>query len=180
MSPPISSPPISLRPASPAPRIAAGFAIILSALAAGPTLAAGPARAPDAALVTPSDATPLKIVTAVSTHAFQVEVRDTPEGREVGLMHRRSMPEDHGMLFDFGEEAPVAMWMKNTLIPLDMVFIRADGTIARVARQTEPMSTRIIASGEPVRYVLELNGGVTDKLGIQPGDRVKHPSIAGK
>ena len=84
------------------------------------------------------------------------------------------------LCFASESEGADAMWMKNTLIPLDMVFIRADGTIARVARQTEPMSTRIIASGEPVRYVLELNGGVTEKLGIQPGDRVKHPAIAGK
>ncbi|MGV2978872.1 DUF192 domain-containing protein [Camelimonas sp. ID_303_24] len=165
--------------ASGARRLLAALTIALSALTALPALA-GSGQGPAAALVTPVDATPLKIITAVTTQAFQVEVRDTPEGREVGLMHRRSMPEAQGMLFDFERDAPVAMWMKNTLIPLDMVFIRADGTIARVARQTEPMSTRIIASGEPVRYVLELNGGVTEKLGIQPGDRVKHPAIAGK
>jgi len=173
--------PPRLQPAAKRTRcVLAALAIALYALSGPPAQAAGSSQGPAAALVTPVDATPLRIVTAVATHAFKVEVRDTPEGREVGLMHRRSMPEDHGMLFDFEREAPVAMWMKNTLIPLDMVFIRADGSIARVARQTEPMSTRIIASDEPVRYVLELNAGVTDNLGIRSGDRVKHPSIADK
>lgn len=140
-------------------------------------LASGANQGPSAAYETPAHATPLKIVTPVTTYNFQVEVRDTPQGREVGLMHRRSMPENHGMLFDFEREAPVAMWMRNTLIPLDMLFIRADGTVARVAQRTEPMSTRIIPSGEPIRYVLELNGGVTEKLGIGLGDRVRHPSL---
>ena len=82
---------------------------------------------------------------------------------------------DQGMLFDFGRIEPVAMWMQNTYLPLDMLFIRADGTIARIAANTEPLSTRTIPSGEPVLAVLELNAGTAAKLGIKPGDRVEHP-----
>jgi len=78
------------------------------------------------------------------------------------------------MLFDFKAPGPVAMWMKNTYIPLDMVFIRQDGTIARIAEDTEPHSTRTIASGEDVIAVLELNAGATARAGIKPGDRVQH------
>ena len=84
------------------------------------------------------------------------------------------MAADHAMLFDFWRFFPVTMWMKNTYLPLDMVFIRADGTIARVAADTEPLSTAIISSGEPVLGVLELNAGTAAKLGIRPGDRVEH------
>jgi uncharacterized membrane protein (UPF0127 family) len=78
------------------------------------------------------------------------------------------------MLFDFGGSEPVAMWMQNTYIPLDMLFIRADGTVARIAENTAPLSTRTIPSGEPVLSVLEINGGVSRQLGIKPGDKVEH------
>lgn len=148
-------------------------------VANGPAAANGPGRAPGAALVTPVDAAPLKIVTASGTHAFAVEVRDTPEGRAVGLMHRPAMPEGQGMLFDFEQTMPIDMWMKNTLLPLDMIFIRPDGGIASIAAHTKPLSTRIIPSGEPVRYVLELNAGAAERIGARPGDRVAHPLIAG-
>lgn len=118
---------------------------------------------------------PLTIVSASGRHAFQVEVMRTPETRARGLMHRNSMPADHGMLFDFARVEPVAMWMQNTYIPLDMLFIRADGTVARIAQRTEPLSTRTIPSGEPVLSVLEINGGIAEKLGIKAGDKVEHP-----
>ncbi|MBE7244272.1 hypothetical protein MHIMP23_15190 [Methylobacterium hispanicum] len=95
--------------------------------------------------------------------------------RARGLMFRRSMAPNHGMLFDFERVEPVAMWMKNTYLPLDMLFIRADGTVARVAADTEPLSTATILSGEPVLAVLELNAGTAARLGIRPGDRVDHP-----
>ncbi len=108
-------------------------------------------------------------------HKFQVEVANNDETRQKGLMFRESMPFNHGMLFDFQRSIPVAMWMKNTYISLDMLFIRADGTIARIAENTKPLSTEVIPSGEPVLSVLELVGGVTKKLGIKPGDRVEHP-----
>ncbi len=117
---------------------------------------------------------PLGIVSKNGRHAFDVEVMRTDADRARGLMYRRTMAADHGMLFDFERVLPVTMWMKNTYLPLDMVFIRADGTIARVAADTEPLSTAIISSGEPVLGVLELNAGTAAKLGIRPGDRVEH------
>lgn len=118
---------------------------------------------------------PLTIVSDGERHAFEVEIADTPQARAQGLMFRRSMPSDRGMLFDFGRVDMVSMWMRNTYIPLDMLFIRADGVIARIARDTEPLSERSITSGEPVLSVLELNAGVTERLGVEPGDRVEHP-----
>lgn len=118
---------------------------------------------------------PLAIVTSSGRHAFQVEVMRTPEQRARGLMHRQFMPADRGMLFDFERTEPVAMWMQNTFISLDMLFIRADGTVARIAADTEPLSTRTISSGEPVLGVLELNAGTAARLGIHPGDKVEHP-----
>lgn len=118
---------------------------------------------------------PLVIVSGDQRHAFEVELAATPQERAQGLMFRRSMPVDRGMLFDFGRVDMVSMWMRNTYIPLDMLFIRADGSIARIARDTEPLSERSITSGEPVLSVLELNAGVTARLGIEPGDRVEHP-----
>ena len=122
----------------------------------------------------------LTIRSSSGVHAFEVEVARTAEDRARGLMHRRYMPADRGMLFDFGVDGPVAMWMKDTFIPLDMLFIRKDGTIARIAENTEPHSTRTIASGEDVRSVLELNGGVSAKLGIKSGDAVLHPLFGKK
>jgi len=106
---------------------------------------------------------------------FRVEVARNDADRAQGLMFRRSMPADQGMLFDFGRVEPVSMWMQNTYLPLDMLFIRADGTIARIAANTEPLSTRTISSGEPVLSVLELNAGTAARLGIKAGDRVEHP-----
>ncbi|WP_375407814.1 DUF192 domain-containing protein [uncultured Methylobacterium sp.] len=118
---------------------------------------------------------PLTIAAAGGKHAFSVEVMRDDEARARGLMFRRSMPSDHGMLFDFEQVAPVAMWMKNTYLSLDMLFIRPDGTIARIAADTEPQSTRVIPSGEPVLAVLELNAGTAARLGLKAGDRVEHP-----
>jgi uncharacterized membrane protein (UPF0127 family) len=118
---------------------------------------------------------PLTIVTqGGQRHAFQVEVARNDADRAQGLMYRRSMPADRGMLFDFGRVEPVAMWMQNTYLPLDMLFVRPDGTIARVAANAEPLSTRTIPSGEPVLAVLELNAGTTARLGIKAGDRLDH------
>jgi uncharacterized membrane protein (UPF0127 family) len=106
---------------------------------------------------------------------FQVEVARNDADRAQGLMYRRSMAADRGMLFDFGRVEPVSMWMQNTYLPLDMLFVRQDGTIARIAANTEPLSTRTIPSGEPVLAVLELNAGTAARLGIKPGDRIDHP-----
>jgi len=114
----------------------------------------------------------IEIASKTGVHAFEVELAITPEEKEHGLMFRRELPQGHGMLFDFGFDQPVAFWMKNTYIPLDMLFIRADGRILRIAENTEPLSERNIPSGGPVRAVLEVIGGTAKKLGIAPGDRV--------
>lgn len=118
---------------------------------------------------------PLTIASRTGRHTFQVEVMRDDAGRAQGLMFRRSMAADRGMLFDFERTEPVSMWMKNTYLPLDMLFIRADGTVARIAADTEPLSTRTISSGEPVLGVLELNAGTAARLGLHPGDKVEHP-----
>ena len=117
----------------------------------------------------------IEIVSKSGVHAFSVELASNDAERERGLMFRKELPEGTGMLFDFEREAPVAFWMHNTFIPLDMIFIRADGSILRIAENAEPLSDRLIPSGGPVRAVLEIIGGTARKLGIAPGDRVESP-----
>ena len=107
--------------------------------------------------------------------SFTVELALSAEDQARGLMFRNTLAERHGMLFDFGEEREVSMWMKNTLIPLDMIFIRADGTIHRIAENTEPLSLGIIGSRGDVKAVLEIAGGSAKTLGIAPGAKVHHP-----
>jgi uncharacterized membrane protein (UPF0127 family) len=114
----------------------------------------------------------LEIVTRSGVHPFSVEVVDTDAGRQKGLMYRKQVPEGTGMLFDFKIDAPVSFWMKNTYVPLDMIFIRNDGTIASIAENTEPLSEKLVPSAGPVRGVLEVVAGTAKKLDIQPGDRV--------
>jgi uncharacterized membrane protein (UPF0127 family) len=121
----------------------------------------------------------LEIVTKNGVHVFTVEVARTNEERQKGLMFRKELPEGRGMLFDFKPDQEVAMWMRNTYIPLDMLFINGDGTIRRIAENTEPLSERTISSGGPVRGVLEVIGGTAKKLGIAPGDKVAHPLFTG-
>ncbi len=101
----------------------------------------------------------LSITTNSDTERFIVEIADEPTEREVGLMFRVDLPQDQGMLFDFEEDRLVTMWMRNTPLSLDMVFIDRSGQVVRVARNTTPFSTAIISSGQPVRYVLEINAG---------------------
>ncbi len=117
----------------------------------------------------------MTIQTANAELTFKVEIANTPDSRATGLMHRNSLSADAGMLFDFTNSAPVAMWMKNTLIPLDMLFIRADGLIANIAERTVPGSLTPVESDGAVRGVLELNGGTSARLGIKAGDKVIHP-----
>ncbi len=114
----------------------------------------------------------IEIVSKTGVHAFSVELATTDAERERGLMFRKELPEGHGMLFDFHEDRPVAFWMHNTYIPLDMIFIRGDGRILSIAENTEPLSDRNIPSGAPVRAVLEVIAGTAHKFGIAPGDRV--------
>lgn len=124
-------------------------------------------------------ATPLVVQTKKGPATFAIEVADTPERRQVGLMYRRSLADNRGMLFDFGSDTDVSMWMKNTYIPLDMVFVRGDGIVHRVENRTTPFSEAIIGSGAPVRYVIELAAGAAAKAGIARGDRVEHALIGG-
>ena len=118
---------------------------------------------------------PLIIEASGGRFEFQIELAKTPAERARGLMFRESLADDHGMLFDFGRPQPVTMWMRNTLIPLDILFIRSDGLISRIARDAQPLSDRIVESGGPVRAVLELRGGITAERDIEPGDRIIHP-----
>jgi len=119
--------------------------------------------------------TPLTIESADVVHAFTVEIANDDEEISYGLMNRPEMDADKGMLFDFRQVRDTAMYMKNTLIPLDMIFIKEDGTIEMIARNAVPGSLRTISPGIPVRSVLEINGGKAAELGIQPGDTVIHP-----
>ena len=112
-------------------------------------------------------------------HRFTIELAATPEDRARGLMFRERMAPDHGMLFDFRRVEPVTMWMRNTVLPLDMLFIAPDGRITGIAADTVPYSEAIIPSPGPVRAVLELNAGTARRLGIRTGDRVLHPIFGG-
>jgi uncharacterized membrane protein (UPF0127 family) len=122
----------------------------------------------------------VEIVTKTGVHSFSVEVVDNDADRAKGLMHRRSLPEGTGMLFDFHREQDVSFWMQNTYIPLDMIFIRADGRIHRIAENTVPHSLEQVPSRGPVRGVLEVIAGTSRKLGIALGDRVAHPIFSGR
>lgn len=108
-------------------------------------------------------------------HSFEIEVADTPQKQAIGLMYRKQMDADHGMLFLMSREPKeTAFWMKNTYIPLDMLFIGADGRIEHIRENTVPLDLTPVPSGVPVTAVLELNGGRTAALGIAEGDRVIH------
>lgn len=123
---------------------------------------------------------PLEIVTKNGVQVFSVEMATTEKEKETGLMYRKELADGKGMLFDFNPEQEVSMWMKNTYVSLDMIFIRADGRILRIAENTEPMSTKIISSRGPARAVLEVVAGTAQKYGIRPGDRVGHPLFGSK
>jgi uncharacterized membrane protein (UPF0127 family) len=118
---------------------------------------------------------PMTIVTRDGTrHALRVEMAVRPEDQTIGMMFRTSMEPDEGMLFDWGQPRESAMWMRNTLIPLDMVFIAADGRIHRIAERAVPQSLATIESRGPVRATLELQGGSAERLNLRVGDRVEH------
>lgn len=123
---------------------------------------------------------PLEIATAGGVKVFAVELARTEQEKETGLMFRKELADGQGMLFDFAPEQPVSMWMKNTFIPLDMIFIRADGRVLRIAENTEPQSLKVIPSGGPARAVLEVIAGTARRYGIAPGDRVAHPLFSGR
>lgn len=136
-------------------------------------LAATPAFAqPQTGLPT----TEIVIQTSTGKHKFQVELATTPDQMQRGLMYRREMAAGHGMLFDYGaDQAGIAMWMKNTFIPLDMLFVKSDGSVLNFAERTVPGSLVSVPAAGPVRAVIELNGGTAARLKLKPGDKVLHP-----
>jgi uncharacterized membrane protein (UPF0127 family) len=118
---------------------------------------------------------PLEIVTKTGVKMFSVEMAVTDKERETGLMYRKELADGRGMLFDFTPEQTISMWMKNTFVSLDMIFINGDGRVLRIAEDTEPQSLKIISSGGPAKAVLEVVAGTARKYGIVPGDQVVHP-----
>jgi uncharacterized protein len=144
-------------------RVAALFLILLGFFIAAPARAADPARVEA-----------VTIQTASGSFTFQAEIADTPALRERGLMFRHKLPENRAMLFDWGNVSEVAMWMKNTYIPLDMIFITKSGSVANVAENTVPFSETIIPSDGPVAGVLEVAAGTAKRIGLKPGDTVVH------
>lgn len=140
----------------------------------GPSVTA-PAQQPPTPPAVSFEKSTLVIDTTNGERKFDVELALTPGQHQRGLMFRQKLGAQEGMLFDFVTTEPRAFWMANTLIPLDMLFIHANGTIARIHANAEPLSTSSIDSGVPVRAVLEINGGAARLLGIKPGDTVRHP-----
>lgn len=132
-------------------------------------------RAGGADVASVASTVPLSINSAGKVHAFKVEVARTEAEQERGLMFRDHLSPDGGMIFPMSPPRPASFWMKNTLIPLDMIFIRADGSIARIVAQTVPYSLEPVSSGEPVAAVLEIAGGRAGELGIAEDDKVDWP-----
>jgi hypothetical protein len=119
----------------------------------------------------------LVIEAASGAHRFTIELATSPEERARGLMYRQELAADAGMLFLYAADQQITMWMKNTLIPLDMLFIAGDGRILNIAQRTIPGSLAAIPSDGPARGVLEVNGGTAARLGIKPGDKVVYPAF---
>ena len=124
-----------------------------------------------------SDEGRLVLHSATGDHVFNVEVVDTPESRAQGLMFRQDLADDAGMLFDFKQEREVSFWMQNTFIPLDMIFVGADGVIKTIHVNARPQDTTSIPSQVPVQFVLEIPGGRSEELGIKAGDTMEHDRV---
>jgi uncharacterized membrane protein (UPF0127 family) len=146
--------------------------LVALALLAWPLVGAGRASAAEQGT--------LEIATKTGVRTFSVDLAVTDEERAKGLMNRKQVPEGYGMLFDFKRAQMVSMWMKNTYVSLDMIFIKNDGRIARIAENTKVLSEDIIDSGQPVRAVLEVVAGTAKKYGIAPGDKVAHSIFNGR
>jgi uncharacterized membrane protein (UPF0127 family) len=121
--------------------------------------------------------TPLTVETSSGSHRFMVEIADNNASRAQGLMYRRELAADRGMLFDFKEEQNVSFWMQNTYVSLDIIFVGADGVVRRVEERATPLSERLIESGTAVRFVFEVPAGTSARLGIKRGSRVRHAVI---
>lgn len=124
-----------------------------------------------------SEESRLVLQTASGAHTFDVEVVDTPETRAKGLMFVQELADDAGMLFDFKEEREVSFWMRNTFIPLDMIFVGADGVVKTIHVNARPQDPTSISSQVPVQYVLEIPGGRSREIGLEPGDIMEHPRV---
>lgn len=122
----------------------------------------------------------VKVLSGAKTHSFRVWIADTPARREQGLMWIRSLPPDRGMLFVFERPQPMSFWMKNTYVPLDLLFVAPDGRVIRVAENAKPQSLENIDSLGIALGVLELKGGTARRLGLKTGDRLQHPAFAGR
>ena len=122
----------------------------------------------------------LTIKSQSSEYRFEVEIADDATERAKGLMFREALAPNAGMLFIYPTEQDVSFWMKNTLIPLDMLFIAGDGHIMRIEKHATPLSEIAIPSGAPVKAVLEVNGGLTDQLGLRQGDLITYPGLSAK
>ena len=117
----------------------------------------------------------LTLVTRSGEHVIRAEIARTDDQKALGLMFRKSVPQGTGMLFPYGTPREITMWMRNTYVSLDMVFIGADGRVQRIEARTEPLSETVIGSGPPAVAVLELGAGESQRMGLVPGDRVRHP-----
>ena len=129
---------------------------------------AGPSGMADSELV---------IIAESGEHKFEIEVARTPKEHQRGLMYRQSLLPKAGMLFEYGSPRNISMWMRNTYIPLDIIFIGADWRIARIAQRTVPLSLTTVASEGAVTAVLEVNAGTASRLGLGPGDRVIYKGL---
>lgn len=153
----------------------AACALVLVALDGGALRAES--QAPAQVTEAPSHDGVAILLTDSGTHRFTVEIADDPIERARGLMFREEMARDHGMLFDFAGEDHRAFWMMNTPLPLDIIFIRGDGTVDSIAADTTPFSTDSIPSDGPARFVLEVNAGVAADIGLAPGDHLLHRRV---
>ena len=136
----------------------------------------GMAPAPDAPVTFPHASLTIERADG-KRFPLDIEVATSSEQKEYGLMFRRAMPRDSGMLFVFTPDQPASFWMKNTFISLDMLFVRGDGVIAKIVTHAEPFSVAVISSGEPVRGVIEINAGEADRRGLHTGDKVIYPAF---
>jgi len=146
-------------------RLASLQALLALAALFGLLLLSAPARALEG----------LDIVTSTGVHHFEVEIAADDKSREQGLMFRKFLPEDRGMLFEFDRVEPLGFWMHNTYISLDIIFIGADGVVRHIADHAEPLSDALIPSGAPCKAVLEVSAGTAARIGLQVGDEVQHP-----
>lgn len=147
------------------------------ALVLGSPLSGGPATVAAQDILPPGPRSALTVETATGVYPFEVEVADEGHERAQGLMYRRNLPQDQGMLFDMEATRQAGFWMRNTFVSLDIIFIGEDGRVRTVAERAEPLSEAVIDSGVPIRFVLELVAGSARRIGLEPGDRVHHPVI---